>query len=81
MGVILVTCPNSGRDFSTGIQVEEDDFRNLPDPSIKSHCPHCGQEHQWRPSQARLIDALPATQWVESFARPDWLSTKMKPET
>ena len=46
MGAIVVTCPNSGQDISTRIHVEEGDFKDPPNAVIKSHCPHCGQEHQ-----------------------------------
>jgi hypothetical protein len=57
------------RAGSTRIHVEEGDFRNLPDAFIKSHCPHCGQEHQWKPSQARLVDGLPPGRWVKTTSR------------
>jgi hypothetical protein len=70
MGVIVVTCPpNSGKDISTRIYVDENDFRNLPDAVIKLHCPHCGQEHQWKPSQASLVDGLPPSQWVKTTSQ------------
>ena len=67
MGAILVKCPRDGREFSTGIQVEQEDFKTLPETVVKSRCPHCGAEHLWRPSQARLIDGPPANQQVDSF--------------
>ena len=47
MAVIMLTCPATGRDFSTGIHTDEDNFRKLPDTVTKATCPHCRQEHSW----------------------------------
>jgi hypothetical protein len=59
MGVVVVKCPVTGRPFSTGIQVEREDFDALQQDSMTtSRCPHCGLEHIWWTREARCIDAL-----------------------
>jgi hypothetical protein len=35
-----------------------------------ARCPHCGEDHPWRPSDARLLDGVPPSLWVENAARP-----------
>jgi hypothetical protein len=41
MGVLMLKCPTTGREFSTGIHVEEDSFKRLPETVTKARCPHC----------------------------------------
>jgi hypothetical protein len=65
MSVMLITCPNTGREFSTGILVDEDTFNGVPDVLAHSRCPHCGLRHSWWKREARLVDSIPRSQWVE----------------
>jgi hypothetical protein len=69
MGALMLSCPTTGREFSTGINVDEDTFKKLPDAVTKAHCPHCGQTHNWWTREARWIDSIPPSQWVETFDR------------
>jgi uncharacterized protein (DUF427 family) len=68
MGVLLVSCPETGREFSTGIQLDEVTFRMLTATLSTAYCPYCGTEHRWTPREARLAEAIPPREWVESFA-------------
>jgi hypothetical protein len=68
--VLMLNCPTSGREFSTGIQIEEDCFSKLPDTVTKARCPHCGLEHAWWTREARIAEAIPSGQWVEALDRP-----------
>jgi hypothetical protein len=70
MGVLMVKCPACGREFSTGIQIEEDSLAKLPDAPVRACCPACKTEHSWSPSEARHVDAIPASQWVEALDPP-----------
>jgi hypothetical protein len=70
MGVLMVRCPVSGREFSSGIQIEEESLERLPDSPVKSRCPACGKEHTWSTRDARFAEAVPPSQWVEAFDRP-----------
>jgi len=67
MGVLMVKCPACGQEFSTGIQIEEDSLEKLPNSPVKASCPACGKEHTWLPREARFLDAIPSSQWVEAF--------------
>ncbi|MES1155354.1 MAG: hypothetical protein ABUL48_02880, partial [Pseudorhodoplanes sp.] len=67
MGVLLLTCPTTGRDYSTGIQIDAASFHAI-DPSVMtiSVCPHCQKGHEWRRADARLVDEIPPGMWVEN---------------
>ena len=56
MGVLMLKCPTTGRAFSTGIHVEEDNFQRFPDTVTQTACPHCSQLHSWRTHDARLSE-------------------------
>jgi DNA-directed RNA polymerase subunit RPC12/RpoP len=45
VGVLMLKCSTTGREFSTDIHVDEDSFRKLPDVVTKARCPHCGLMH------------------------------------
>jgi len=68
MGVLLVPCPATGREFSTGIQLDEVTFRMLTATLSTAYCPYCRTEHRWTPREARLVEAISPGQWVESFS-------------
>jgi hypothetical protein len=59
MGVLLIACPTTGRRFSTGIEVERNDFQTLPQVLTASSCPFCGSEHFWWTREAFLADVIP----------------------
>jgi hypothetical protein len=63
MGVLALTCPSTGRDFSTGIATDEATFKKLPNTVTKAVCPHCGLIHSWWTREARLIEGMPPAQW------------------
>jgi hypothetical protein len=64
-GVLVVKCPTTGKEFSTGIQTDADSFALLPQELTRSRCPHCNLEHTWWTKDAKLIGALPQSAWVE----------------
>ena len=68
MGVVMLTYSITGRDVSTDIHVDEDNFSKLPDIVSKAHCPHCGLMHSWWIREARLVDSIPPSRW-EVFDR------------
>ena len=73
-GVLVVTCPTTGKDFSTGILTDAASLTLTPNELIHSHCPHCDVEHAWRTTDAKLVAALPPSKWVE-FARAEVAKT------
>ena len=54
MSMITIRCPRTSREIATGIETVADTFNTLPDIPAKVQCPECGEEHQWRKSQAWL---------------------------
>jgi hypothetical protein len=59
MGVLMLRCPMTDRGFATGVNIDEATFRRMPDTISMARCPYCGQEHPWRPNDARLLEAIP----------------------
>jgi|GEM_PF-549761 len=51
MGVLLIKCPTTGREFSTGIQVDEETLARVPQEFTHTHCPHCKAQHSWPPER------------------------------
>jgi hypothetical protein len=66
MGVIVMRCPVTGRDFSTGILIDRDEFRRLPEALTNSRCPYCRLEHSWWTREGRFAEALPPEDWIEN---------------
>jgi hypothetical protein len=56
VGIIVVRCPKTDQEISTGIEIEPDDFLLLPPVAGRVQCPLCGEEHSWLPSTARVKD-------------------------
>jgi hypothetical protein len=56
VGIIVVRCPKTSQEISTGIEIEPEDFQSLPPVRGRVECPLCGEEHSWFPSTARLKD-------------------------
>jgi len=64
-GVLVVTCPATGKDFSTGILTDEVSFARLSQELIHSDCPHCHVDHSWRTKDATLVADVPPGARVE----------------
>ncbi len=47
MGTIIFQCPITGRDYASGIEIDEASFLRLPDIKMKARCPYCGADHVW----------------------------------
>ena len=56
MGYLKTRCPETGRDISTGIEVDPDSFARLPDKLAASKCPLCGCEHIWLKCDSRFVE-------------------------
>jgi hypothetical protein len=57
MSVVVIRCPNTNREVSTHIEIEEQDFVELPDVLAHTHCSVCGLEHAWWKREARLVES------------------------
>ena len=70
MGVLIIKCPVTGRELSTGVQIDADSFARMPNAVASARCPHCRSEHSWRPRDAKLVDVIPPAEWVENQHKP-----------
>ena len=54
MGVLMIQCPSTGREVSTGIEML--DVEQLPAVKATTRCPACGRVHEWTKHDAWLAD-------------------------
>lgn len=54
VGEVVIRCPNTGQEVSTGIETDKESFDRLSDVLSHTHCPVCGLEHSWWKREARL---------------------------
>jgi hypothetical protein len=54
MGVLMIHCPSTGREVSTGIETLDVD--QLPAVKATVECPACGRIHNWTKHDAWLAD-------------------------
>ena len=54
MGMIMIRCPATGREVSTGI--EDADVEELPTRESHDVCPVCGRVHEWTKDDAWLAE-------------------------
>src|SRR5262247_4185792 len=60
MGVVMIKCPDTGRDISTGLVADRDSFRATPVFFGRVFCPLCRTNHEWFAQQAWVCEAEPA---------------------
>ena len=53
---IVLRCPVTNLDYTVGVRMDANSFASLPDMDMAVKCPQCGEEHKWRPREARLED-------------------------
>jgi len=59
---ILVRCPRTGASVPTGLKTEWVLLKSLPCVAVPLRCPACGQMHKWKPADAWIGSARPATE-------------------
>jgi hypothetical protein len=65
MGTVMVKCPDTGHDISTGIVADRASFNATPVFFARVYCPMCQTEHEWFAKEAWVCDS-------ESLATPQW---------
>ena len=65
-GVVLIICPKTGREFSTGLWTDKPLVNGAFDIETTARCPYCNEDHKWHPSEARYVDSLSPKDWVEN---------------
>jgi hypothetical protein len=66
MGTVMIRCPETGREVSTGMRADRDSFRATPVFFARSFCPICRTEHEWFAQQAWVCDGDPKREDVLS---------------
>ena len=69
MGVLVLRCHMTGKEFSTGVETPETDIDRLPDVLTTALCPYCKLEHRWWTHEARIAAVVPPSTWVENQSR------------
>jgi hypothetical protein len=59
MGIVMVKCPDTGRDISTGIVADRASFNATPVFFARVYCPMCQTEHEWFAGEAWVSDSEP----------------------
>jgi hypothetical protein len=59
MGRLMLRCPMTDRNFSTGINTDSESFRLNSDTTITAQCPYCGQNHTLRSHDGWLAESVP----------------------
>jgi hypothetical protein len=80
MGTLMLMCSITGREFSTGISIDEASFRALPNTVTKARCPHCDRVHDWWTRDARWIDAARQSEWGRRTDRPATARSTAQPK-
>jgi hypothetical protein len=62
MGTVMVKCPDTGRDISTGIVADRASFNATPVFFARVYCPLCQVEHEWFAKEAWVCDS--ESQWA-----------------
>jgi hypothetical protein len=55
---ILTNCPVTAKPIQTGLDTETVKFETLPSVALPVQCPHCGQVHYWKPTEAWVWPAV-----------------------
>jgi hypothetical protein len=55
MGVVMIRCPRTGSEVSTGLEMDQATWNALPVVRSKMHCPACRAEHMWSKTYARFV--------------------------
>jgi hypothetical protein len=69
MGIVMVKCPRTGRNISTGIVADRDSFNATPVFFARVFCSVCRSEHEWFAKDAFVCDAVGDAEPAEP---PQW---------
>jgi len=58
--IVMVKCPTTGREISTGVEMDAATFERLPDIHSHIKCPLCRFDHDWSTREAWLGNPAPS---------------------
>ncbi len=57
MSIVTIMCPKTGKQVSTGVEMDPRAFRGMPlTRRFTFHCWMCGHEHEWTKRWATLLE-------------------------
>jgi len=59
MGVVMIKCPKTGREISTGITTDPVSFNSTPVFFASTYCPICRATHEWFAKDAWVCESAP----------------------
>jgi hypothetical protein len=59
MGVVMIKCPKTGREISTGITTDRVRFNSTPVFFASTYCPICRATHEWFAKDAWVCETVP----------------------
>jgi hypothetical protein len=59
MGVVMIKCPKTGREISTGITTDRVRFNSTPVFFASTYCPICRATHEWFAKDAWVCEPTP----------------------
>ncbi|HEY7246682.1 MAG TPA: hypothetical protein VH678_22650 [Xanthobacteraceae bacterium] len=59
MGIVMVKCPQTGREIRTGMTADRDTFHTTPVFFALAYCPFCRTEHEWFAKDAWICEGEP----------------------
>ena len=68
MPVLNIICPEKGRQFSTGVDVDSEKGSTLSNVRRLSQCPYCRVLHGWMPEDA-FFDPKSTNLWFKAKPR------------
>lgn len=57
MKPLTFRCPRTNAVVETGVETDPDTLASIPDTTMRIHCPHCGEEHEFSSSEGALKSA------------------------
>jgi hypothetical protein len=57
LGILMVRCPATGKDFPSGVETDQLSFEKTPAFNGTIHCPLCGVEHAWSKIDAWVCES------------------------
>ena len=54
---LLFICPQTGREVDVGIETEIGTLLRIKLNTLRTRCPACGQQHEWKVRDAALAQA------------------------
>ena len=72
MPSVMIRCPQTGKELSTGIETDFANYARFPETLVYTYCAHCGVEHAWGHRDAWVADEgslMPSVDGVPTLSK------------